>query len=87
MKKGTVKIKKLNPLEKMLKSHLPHCKMGEYSLMEDRHCTCGLEDARDIYDNIKVFLTRMDIWLEENPSLGSNSFAHVELDRLLERLK
>lgn len=33
-------------LLKVLKHHLPHCKMHEFSLQKDRHCTCGVEGAR-----------------------------------------
>lgn len=40
-------------LEKVLKKHFQHCKMHEYSLMQDRHCTCGVEGARAELDAVK----------------------------------
>lgn len=33
-------------ISKVLKNHLAHCKMHEFSLQEDRHCTCGVKEAR-----------------------------------------
>ena len=34
-------------LDKVLRSHLSHCKMHEFSLQKDRHCSCGVEKARE----------------------------------------
>lgn len=87
MKKTRVKAKKLPPIEKMLKDHKPFCKMNEYSLLEERSCTCGRDAARDLYEEIKAFLKRVDDWLENNNEIFSNSVAHSELDILLEKMK
>ena len=32
-------------LKKFLRGHLAHCKMWEFSLQEERHCTCGRDRA------------------------------------------
>jgi hypothetical protein len=37
-------------LQKVLRKHLNHCKMFEFSLQEKRHCTCGVEKAREELD-------------------------------------
>jgi hypothetical protein len=34
-------------LLKVLKNHRSYCKIHEFSLHKDRHCTCGVEKARE----------------------------------------
>jgi hypothetical protein len=78
---------KTNPVDKMLKNHLPLCKMHEWSLMEKRFCSCGRDEALRTWDGVKVFLKRLDDYLENHDSVASNSLAHADLDELMERLK
>lgn len=80
------KKKKLNPIEKRLKDHDGFCRIHNYSLLNERFCTCGRDEAEGIYNEILAFLKKLDTWLEDNDSLASNSFAHSELDVLIEKL-
>lgn len=75
-----------NPIKKMLRVHKEYCKMHEYNLMEDRHCTCGRDDAQRLYEDMETFLLRLGEWMDEHDKVSSNSDAHVELDNLIERL-
>lgn len=50
-------MKKLKGLDKVLKKHLDHCKMWEFHLREDRHCTCGVELGREQLQNYQYLAT------------------------------
>lgn len=84
--KRTKAIKEKNPIKKMLRVHKEYCKMNEYSLMDERNCTCGRDAAQILYSDIEDFLLMLDAWLEENDSVASNSVAHNNLDHLIARL-
>lgn len=75
-----------NPIKKMLRVHKEYCKVNEYSLMDERHCTCGRDAALQLYEDIEGFLLKLDEWLEENDSVSYNSRSHVDLDDLIARL-
>lgn len=77
-------------LDKVLKNHLPYCKMHEFSLQTNRHCSCGVEKARNELFILKRsfgLIEKIDEWLESHDSLSSNSFAHMDIDALLEMAK
>lgn len=54
-------------LEKVLKNHLSHCKVHEFSLREQRHCTCGVEKAREELDMLFIDLpnTYLEMWAKD----------------------
>lgn len=81
---------KTKGLDKLLKSHKDHCKMLEFSLQGKRYCSCGRDAALqeiEVYREAEQFLRKLDEYLEEHDSVSSNSFAHAELDKLLEKMK
>ena len=47
-------------LLKVLRKHIDHCKMHEFSLQENRHCTCGVEGARRELDNLVLLVNIAD---------------------------
>lgn len=75
-----------NPIKKMLRTHKEYCKINEYSLLEDRSCTCGRDAALQLYEDIEALLLKVDEWLEDQDSYSSKSSAHVELDSIIARL-
>ena len=58
-----------NYIDRVLRNHFPYCKLHEYSLQEDRHCSCGIEGARkewgavlEVLDALRPFaLHHLDI--------------------------
>lgn len=75
-----------NPIKKMLRTHKEYCMMVEPKVLTDRSCTCGRDQALELYEGIEGFLLRLGEWMDEHDKVSSNSDAHVELDNLIERL-
>lgn len=55
---------KTKNLDRVLKNHFPYCKMHEFSLLEDRHCSCGVEGAREELETIGKTLESVRFELE-----------------------
>lgn len=81
---------KTKGLDKVLKNHPQHCKLHEYSLQKHRYCSCGLERAR-IEKEILVagfeWILKAYEYLQTHQSVEANSFAEVELERIIERAR
>lgn len=78
---------KTKSLEKLLKNHLPHCKVHEFSLQEKRHCTCGIEKAREELELLFIDLpnTYLEMWAKDllelmdgKPKPGTRGGEHLE---------
>lgn len=52
-------------LDKYLAHHKPLCKVWEFSLRQDRHCTCGLEKARRELYELREKITGLEARLSE----------------------
>lgn len=75
-----------NPIIKMLRTHKEYCKMVEPRVLTERSCTCGRDEALELYNDMEDYLILLDSWLEEHDVLASNSVAHHKLEQLIERL-
>ena len=68
-------------LLKVLRKHIDHCKMHEFSLQEKRHCTCGVEEAREFVSE----LTELFYEMGDNPLFGLTIYGHERIDGFEEK--
>lgn len=75
-----------NPIKKMLRVHKECCKMNEYSLVEDRRCTCGRDAALQLYEDMVNYLLVLGEHIEEIDPPSPKSIGHESLENLIARL-
>ena len=62
--------KKLSPLYKVLEHHARTCTIFTYHLKpEERHCSCGVEEARKAVDFVLATLVGIDKFIDDSPQI------------------
>jgi hypothetical protein len=77
-------------LDKRLKHHDRMCKMHDFSLREERYCSCGKDSAiveLSVLLAAMEWLVKADEWFSRNDALDTHSLAVGELKEIIERAK
>lgn len=77
-------------LDKVLKNHARHCAMHQFSLQDDRYCSCGRDEALDELTLLKEaadFVVKAVHWMNNLGNLETNSAAYYEMDELAKKIQ
>lgn len=77
-------------LDKVLKNHAPHCTIHIFSDGENRHCSCGRDQAlveKDVLTSALKWLFHAHQYFEDHDTIAANSEAGKELEEIIERAK